>query len=217
MTDISQKKYLKNFILLNKMKIISRGAEAIIFEDNNTLIKERIKKNYRIKEIDDKIRKLRTRNEARLLERASKIINVPKVIDSSEKDAKIIMEMIAGNLLRDNLNKLSKDKLKKVCNLIGKNIKELHDNGIIHGDLTTSNIFFVKDEIYFIDFGLGFISDLVEHKAVDIHLLKQALESKHHNIFEESFKEVLSGYNPDKEFLVRLGKVEGRGRYKKAL
>lgn len=199
------------------MKIISRGAEAVLYEDKGNLVKERIKKSYRIKEIDDKIRKLRTRSEAKLLEKASKLIKVPKIIDSDDKEMKIVMEKINGKLLRDRLDKLDHKERKKVCNEIGKIIKKIHDNGIIHGDLTTSNIFLVNDEVYFIDFGLGFFSNLVEHKAVDIHLLRQALESKHHNHFEDSFKEILSGYNPDKEFLTRLGKVEGRGRYKKGL
>ena len=188
-----------------------------MYEDDGKLVKERISKGYRSKEIDDKIRKLRTRGEVRLLDRAFKLINVPKVFTSSDKDMKIVMQKIEGELLRDHLDKFDKDKLHKVCNLIGKDIKKLHDNGIIHGDLTTSNIFLVNDKIYFIDFGLGFMSDQVEHKAVDLHLLKQALGSKHHTHFEESFKTILSGYNPDKEFLNRLNKVEGRGRYKKGL
>ena len=198
-------------------KIVYRGAEAILYEDSGRLVKERISKGYRSKEIDDKIRKLRTRGEVRLLERASNLINVPKVFTSSDKDMKIIMEKIEGDLLRDCLDKFDKNKLDKVCNLIGGEIRKLHDRGIIHGDLTTSNIFLVEDKLYFIDFGLGFISDQVEHKAVDLHLLKQALESKHHTHFEESFKAILSGYNPNKEFINRLSKVEGRGRYKKGL
>ena len=39
-------------------------------------------------------------------------------------------------------------------------------------------------KVYFIDFGLGFFSNKTEDKAVDLHLLKQALESKHYQIFE---------------------------------
>ena len=51
-------------------KIIQRGAEAEIILSGNQIIKNRIKKSYRIPELDEKIRKLRTRSEAKLLEKA---------------------------------------------------------------------------------------------------------------------------------------------------
>lgn len=191
------------------MKIIKQGAEAIIYLDKNKIIKDRIKKNYRIKEIDEKLRKRRTKIEARLLEKAE---NTPKIINISEN--KIEMDYIDGDLLRDILDKLKKKERIKICNQIGKEIKNLHDKDIIHGDLTTSNMIF-KNKIYFIDFGLAFNSIKIEDKAVDIKLLKQAIESTHHNIFEESFNAIMEGYNPSKEFLTRLNKVESRGRYKK--
>ncbi|MAG50631.1 Kae1-associated kinase Bud32, partial [archaeon] len=107
---------------------------------------------------------------------------------------------------------------KKICEKIGKNISILHDNDIVHGDLTTSNMILKKDKVYFIDFGLGFISDKTEDKAVDLHLLKKALMTKHYRIFEKSFENVLKGYKENKDFkevLNRLEKVESRGRYKR--
>jgi len=71
-------------------------------------------------------------------------------------------------------------------------------------------------EVYLIDFGLGFTSRKIEDKAVDIHLLKQALEAKHFKNWETLFKEFLEGYkSPDAEkVLTQLEKVEKRGRYK---
>ncbi|MBU4493256.1 MAG: Kae1-associated serine/threonine protein kinase, partial [Nanoarchaeota archaeon] len=116
--------------------------------------------------------------------------------------------------LRDALNNTN---CVKLCKELGKKIAILHNNNIIHGDLTTSNMI-LNNEIYFIDFGLSFFSDKTEDKAVDIHLLRQALESKHHEIFKNAFKAVLSGYkikNPDYNIIIkRLEKVEARGRYK---
>ena len=53
--------------------------------------------------------------------------------------------------------------------------------------------------IYLVDFGLGFISNKVEDKAVDIHLLKQALESKHYKYFEELYNTVMVGYKNSKK------------------
>ena len=65
-------------------KILAQGAEAKIILFNNFIIKDRIPKLYRLKILDDKIRKLRTRSEAKLLEKASKIINIPKIIEIKE-------------------------------------------------------------------------------------------------------------------------------------
>ena len=196
------------------MKIIKQGAEAVIYLEDNALIKERIKKSYRIDDIDVKLRKYRTRSESKLL---SKVDNSPKVYNVDEKNMKIKMEFIDGKLMKDILDNLSKEKRNLILREIGGKIAKMHDDDIIHGDLTTSNMI-LKDKVYFIDFGLGFNSNRIEDKAVDLHLLKQALESKHYKHFEESFKEVLEGYKLSKnwkEVLNRLEKVERRGRYKK--
>ena len=74
-----------------------------------------------------------------------------------------------------------------------------------------------KQLVYFIDFGLGFHSDRIEDKAVDLHLIKQALEARHSKIYEKAFKAVLQGYKISKNYkeaIKRLEKVEKRGRYK---
>ncbi|MBS3108328.1 Kae1-associated serine/threonine protein kinase [Candidatus Woesearchaeota archaeon] len=194
------------------MKEIARGAEAVLYLDNGKLIKDRVKKNYRIDEIDNALRKMRTKREVKLLEKSSELINVPNVIKSGE--GKIVMDFIEGKLCRDFLNDLSKSRRKKICKDIGSTIKKLHDGDIIHGDLTTSNMILKEGKVYFIDFGLGFVSSKIEDKAVDLHLLKQALTSKHYEIADECFNEIFKAYKPDKNFLERFDKVEGRGRYK---
>ena len=61
------------------------------------------------------------------------------------------------------------------------------------------------------------MANRIEDKACDLHLLRQALESRHYKHYEDSYKEVLEGYktcNKYKEVLNRLEKVEKRGRYK---
>jgi len=200
-------------------QLISQGAEAKLYKEGDLIIKDRISKSYRIKEIDEKIRKLRTRREISILERASKIIPVPKLNkESSEKNYKVVMEFIDGEKLADTLDSFSEEKRIKICKIIGEQVALLHNNDIVHGDLTTSNMILKNDKVYFIDFGLSFIDSKEEHKAVDLHLLKQALESKHYRNYEPSFKAVLEGYESKskdyKKILVRLDKVEGRGRYK---
>ncbi len=200
------------------MKIIQRGAEAILYLKNGKLVKERIKKNYRIPEIDIEKRKYPTRKEAKLLQEASKIINVPKVFEMDDKNMKVVMEYIQGERLKDIFDDLK--NRKEICIKIGNSIAKLHDANIVHGDLTTSNMILKNNEVYFIDFGLGYMSIKAEDKAVDIHLMHQAIDSKHYKNSEESFNYILQGYSISKnakEVLERLKKVESRGRYKTRL
>jgi Kae1-associated kinase Bud32 len=194
------------------------------------VLKERVKKDYRIPAIDIPLRKTRTKSEANILRKLYGYgFPVPKVISCDEKQ-EIIMEYIPGEKLRDVL---SKKNFKKICNELGKKIRQLHDFHIIHGDLTTSNFIVRKkgqakgratkevakaskkdeSEIYFIDFGLSFYSHKIEDKAVDLHLLRQALESKHYQFWEQAFKDVVKAYG-DAEVMKRLEQVEMRGRNK---
>ncbi len=199
-------------------KIIAKGAEAIISLKKNTILKKRIKKSYRINELDEKLRRIRTKKEIKLLEKSSNLIPVPKIIKSNSKE--IELEYIKGKKLADYLN-TSKDK-SKISKLIGENLAKLHDNHIIHGDLTTSNMIYVNkkklNKLYFIDFGLGFESSRSEDKATDLHVLKEALEAKHYQHANQIWKTILNSYKKfsinANQTLKQLDKVESRGRYK---
>ncbi|MFA5953622.1 MAG: KEOPS complex kinase/ATPase Bud32 [Candidatus Pacearchaeota archaeon] len=204
------------------MKIIGQGAEAIIYLDkkNNSVIKDRISKAYRIPELDKKIIKQRTKAEEKILEKTSKIISVPKPKNSKEFN-KIIMPFINGKKLSSSLEDFSLKEQKSIMNIIGKDVAKMHENGIIHGDLTTSNMIYVQKEkkVYFIDFGLGFQNGKIEDKGIDVHLLKQALEAKHFSNWEILFKEFEKAYssiNPSesKKIFERLKAIEKRGRYR---
>ncbi len=202
-----------------KNKIIARGAEAVLYVEDGKLIKERISKGYRVKELDNKLRKIRTKSEAKLLERA-KDANVPRVFQVSDKDMKISMEYIDGELVKNIIDELSDNNLRLLCMDIGKQIANLHSVSVVHGDLTTSNMILRGNEIYLIDLGLGFVSDRTEDRAVDLRLLRQALESKHYRIGKEAFEYILQGYSENyknaEEVITRLkDKVEKRGRYKR--
>ncbi len=196
-------------------KIIAQGAEAKIILKNNKIIKDRISKSYRIPELDKRITKQRTKAEIKLLTKASKIINTP-LPEPQKEINKIFMPFIKGKKLSEYLNDFTLQKQKQICKKIGNSISKLHNNNIIHGDLTTSNMILNKNKIYFIDFGLGYISNKIEDKAVDLHLLKQALEAKHFKNWKQLWTTIKSGYKSKdkKEILERLKKVEKRGRYK---
>lgn len=197
-------------------KILAQGAEAIIIKKDNLILKRRVKKSYRLPQLDEKIRKQRTKRESRLLEKASKLINIPKIIKVDDKEKEISMEFIEGKNLSEELDSMP-DK-EKICKKIGECIAILHDHNIIHGDLTTSNMILSENnKLYFIDFGLGFSSHKVEDKAVDLHLIKQALEARHFNFYKECFNAVIESYKLSKNaslVLKRLEKVEKRGRYR---
>ena len=194
-------------------KLIAQGAEAKLFLEENRIIKNRFPKEYRLKEIDNKLRGFRTRREAKILQKLEAInFPTPKLIKSDEKED-ILMEKIEGKLVKEILEQ----NYKKLAAEIGKKTAILHNHAIIHGDLTTSNMI-LNNEIYFIDFGLSFFSEKAEDKAVDLHLLKEGLESKHYRIWEDCFKIALDAYKKEAkkshETLKRLGIVEKRGRYR---
>jgi len=197
-------------------KIIARGAEAILLQQGKKLIKRRIKKSYRIQEIDEKLRKLRTRSEAKLMMRATSLVNVPKIFAVDEEKKEIVMSFVSGKKLSEWLDSFPLEKAKKLCSEIGERVAALHAQNIIHGDLTTSNMIFSGKKIYFIDFGLGFFSRRIEDKAVDIHLFRQALESKHFLHSQSFFGSFLAGYKKygEEKVIKKLEKVEVRGRYK---
>lgn len=203
--------------------IIGHGAEAILKKNKNILVKERMAKGYRLKVIDSKLRKERTKKEANLMMDARRHgIKVPRIVGKHLEDMSIEMEFIDGPVLRDKLNKLSKKNRDIVCKEIGEMVAKMHLANLIHGDLTTSNMILKNgkiDKLYFIDFGLGFYSLKIEDKAVDLHLLKQALVSKHNKIWKECYLAIIRMYSKEvgketaEKIKQRIEKIEKRGRY----
>ena len=110
--------------------------------------------------------------------------------------------------------------LDSLANRLGSILARMHSVDVIHGDLTTSNMLLRENDgdIVLIDFGLSYISSLVEDKGVDLYVLERALLSTHPNT-EEFFKIVLQSYcngssNSEKaqEVLKKLDEVRLRGR-----
>lgn len=204
------------------MEIIGRGAEAIIYKDGNSVIKERISKGYRLPILDKQIIKRRTKAETKILKKASEITNVPQPQETKEIN-KIKMPYIKGEKLSDFLDSYNQELQEKIMFQIGKSISKLHKEGIIHGDLTTSNMIYISKSktpiIYLIDFGLGYLNGKYENKGVDIHLLKQALEAKHFTNWKTLFQEFEIGYRSiepqeAQKVFEKLSTIEKRGRYK---
>jgi len=196
-------------------KIIGAGAEAVIYHDGDEVVKERVSKSYRHPKIDESLRKSRTRREAKILEKLKEIkFPAPSLVNMDDKNMKVNMEFLSGNKLRDVFHEDAVNFSRE----IGEKIGVLHNNRIIHHDLTTSNMILKKGKIHFIDFGLSFFSEKVEDMAVDLHLLERAMESRHHKFYPKCFDEAVKGYlktaEKGKEVLDRFRKVSLRGRNK---
>jgi len=206
-------------------KKIAQGAEAIIYADDDSIVKDRFSKSYRHPQLDEKLRKARTRREAKILTKLSEAqIPAPQLLRMDDKAMKVSMEMIPGNMVKTVVDELEEKanamRYLEVFKEVGMRVGELHNKGIVHQDLTTSNMIMHadKNEVTLIDFGLSFFSDKIEDYAVDLHLLRHALESRHHRIWEKGFESVVDGYKETnlnaEATLARLEKVEQRGRNK---
>jgi Kae1-associated kinase Bud32 len=213
------------------MKLIQQGAEAKLYRDGGELVKDRVRKGYRLPELDARIRKLRTRGEARLLDTAARAgLNVPRVLRA--EDSILRMEFIDGRRVKDALNVVSEAERREICELMGGTAGKMHSIGIVHGDMTTSNMIITerplgsmegcgrkKDiKLYLIDFGLGKMSRKVEDQAVDLYLLYEALKAAHFEYLNRSWQYILKSYDANykdaKAAIQRFKVIEKRRRYK---
>ena len=202
------------------MKLIKKGAEGDIYitkyHDDLAILKTRKAKPYRHPVLDNRIRKQRTIRESSMLADAKSFgISTPLVYRVNTNDCTILMQKIDGTIVKD----LHGAKLKSACTKIGKITATLHKNGIVHGDLTTSNFISKNNKIYAIDFGLAQKSIRVEDHAVDLRLFKEILGSAHVEVMETLWNAFLRGYKSVvglerfNKILNQLGIIEGRGRY----
>ena len=202
------------------MKLIKKGAEADIYQtvwqNSNAILKIRKIKNYRNSSLDSKIRKQRTIKESQIISQVKSFgIPAPLVYFVNLKNTSIIMQEIPGKPVHD----LSESKIIQLSKTIGKLVGMLHKNGIMHGDLTTSNFIFFKNNVYVIDFGLSQNTIKPEDHAVDLRLIKEILNSAHAKIMVPAWKNFLLGYksvvgNANYVKITKLvSDIESRGRY----
>ncbi len=202
------------------MKLIKKGAEGDIFltswNKKKAILKARKKKDYRNASLDQRIRKQRTIRECEIISEVKSFgIRTPLIYNMDTKNCTILMQYIVGTLV----NELSEPKLIKSCIEIGKIVGTMHKNGIMHGDLTTSNFIISKEKIFVLDFGLANKTNKPEDHAVDLRLLKEILNSAHAKIMNKAWSNFLKGYKsavgPSRfSKVTNLVKViESRGRY----
>lgn len=202
-------------------KVLCRGAEAVLSLEKRgrekVLVKDRVVKGYRIPQLDEEIRLRRTRFEERLLSRARRAgVDVPRVLGS--EGSRLVMDFVDGERLKDALDKMKPARREGVCRLIGEAAAKLHSVGVMHGDLTTSNMILKGGKLYFIDFGLGKLTQRVEDCATDLFLLYEALKSTHFAVAESCWQTIIKVYRQKYtgfgEVLARVEKIKTRRRYK---
>ena len=205
--------------------LMKKGAEASLFleewHDRRVIMKKRLPKNYRLAKLDEQIRTYRTIHEPQLIHRAKEAgVPTPTIFMVDTKKSTIIMEYVEGKQVKQVLNDYPQEERLCLCRHIGELIGQLHNKGVIHGDLTTSNMILTpQDRVVFVDFGLGEYSEELEIRGVDLHLMKRAFQSTHYRFAEECFNAVLQGYGKivgkeaAKTVLEKIKEIEKRGRY----
>jgi len=205
--------------------LFKKGAEADLYladwHGRRAVMKKRLRKEYRPQKLDEQIRRFRTIHEPQLMHEAKRAgVPTPMIFLVDVKNTTIIMEYIDGKQVKQLLNAISEAERQRLCFRIGHLIAQLHKCGLIHGDLTTSNMIAgLSRKVFFVDFGLGDRSMEVEARGVDLHLMKRALESTHYEFAETCFKSVLAGYEgvlgagAAKSVLDKIREIERRGRY----
>jgi TP53 regulating kinase-like protein len=205
--------------------LIKKGAEASLYladyHGKQVIIKARLPKSYRPPQLDQTIRRYRTLHEPQLMHEAKRAgVPTPTIFLVDLENAEITMEYIEGKQVKQLMDVVFKTERLELCLQIGRLIGELHSHGLVHGDLTTSNMILnTEGRIFFVDFGLGDRSTELEAQGVDIHLFKRALQSTHFRVAEECFNFVLKGYSTvhgkdaTVAVLEKVREIEKRGRY----
>jgi TP53 regulating kinase and related kinases len=206
---------------------VSRGAEASLrrveWMGRPALLKERDAKTYRPKALDERLRRERTRTEARLLVEARRLgVRTPLVYDIDLAKHRLVLEELPGPTLKQLLDAHPADpgELEEPVRRFGRALGRLHAGGIAHGDLTSSNVLFPDDgegQPAFLDLSMGARSAGIEELGIDLHLVEEDLRSLH-PASDRLLRAFYAGYadgNPERgrEVRSRAKEIRGRVRY----
>jgi len=204
-------------------ELIALGAEAVLvkacYEGMPSIFKVRVRKPYRDRSLDTMLIRSRSEVEAKMLaELRLKGLNVPALYYVDLSEGLIVMEFVEGPLLRDLIYRGS-EKALKCLEELGELVASVHDAGVVHGDITTSNVIVGGDGVYLVDFGLAKYSRRLEDLATDIHLFIRSVESTHYSLKEALLRHFMKGYAKVKgrdftdSLLIKVKEIRMRGRY----
>ena len=191
----------------------TRGAEATVTVEGDRVVKTRVAKSYRHPALDGRLRRERTRAEARLTGEARRAgVPTPLVRDVDPTEARIVFQRVGD---RDLADALTPDRARRV----GEYLAALHGAGVVHGDPTTRNARVDEngERLWLVDFGLGGHSGHVEDHAMDLHVFAGSVAGTASEDAARAAREAaLAGYRAagNEAVLSRLEAVEARGRYR---
>ncbi|XP_042422850.1 EKC/KEOPS complex subunit bud32-like [Zingiber officinale] len=207
--------------------LVKQGAEARVFKStfvgHLSIVKERFSKKYRHPLLDSKLTVKRLNMEVRCMTKARRLgVPTPVLYAVDPILHTLTFEYVDGLSVKEilldfGLNGIVEEQLDDIAIQIGTAMGKMHDGGLIHGDLTTSNMIIrgETNQLVLIDFGLSFTSTLPEDKAVDLYVLERALLSMHSscgNVMEK----ILSAYRKSSKqwssTMNKLAQVRQRGR-----
>ncbi len=208
-------------------RTVSRGAEASLRAVDwwgfPALSKERETKAYRPKALDDRLRRERTRTEARLLVDARRLgVRTPIIYDVDLPRHRLILEELPGSTLKQILEDPVVDPaaVARAVRSMGEALGRLHAGGISHGDLTSSNVVFPSGPEglpAFLDLSMGSRNPGVEEMGIDLHLVEEDLKalSPRSVALVRSFYAGYGTGNPvgAKDVRTRARQIRGRMRY----
>ena len=202
------------------LKLIKKGAEADIYltmwDGKKSILKIRKRKEYRNEILDNRIRSNRTVREAKMISEVKSFgTSTPLVYFVDPKKFEIYMQFVEGKVVRD----LPGGQIVKLCEKIGAIVGTLHKNGVMHGDLTTSNFILAGRRLVVLDFGLAQRTERIEDHAIDLRLFREVLNSAHVAIVDRAWASFLKGYGravgrQRREHVIsQVQVIEKRGRY----
>jgi N6-L-threonylcarbamoyladenine synthase/protein kinase Bud32 len=187
-----------------------QGAEATVSVEDGRVTKERRPRAYRHPALDDRLRRERTRSEARLTSDARRAgVPTPVLVDVDPYATRLTLQYVGDG---DLASALTPGRVRAVAG----HLATLHDAGIVHGDPTVRNVRLDGDRTVIIDFGLGYYSHEPEDHAMDLHVLAQSLEGTADDadaLIEAARHAYVEAATDPAAVIERLRSIEGRGRY----
>ena len=205
-------------------RLLYKGAEADVilgdWQGLKAVFKVRKPLTYRLRVLDEAIRRQRTVREAEMMHNAQEAgVSSPSLYNVDLPASTLVMEFVGGDRVKDLVPSLSAGQIKSVFFEFGQDVARLHRSGIMHGDLTTANVVRRNGRLVFIDFGLSVRTTRLEDHAVDLRLIKETLVGAHPDVSARALEALNRGYEAvvgrarSRAVLKQLQNIERRGRY----
>ena len=177
---------------------LHNGAEAQVIAGfwmgRAAVLKNRHPRAYRHPDLERRVVRSRMITEISVLKSLHQNgLPVPEVLGTLREGRILILERIQGTPLCEALEHAESVVATNLLNDLGRLLRLLHQNDVVHGDLTTHNVVLGPKGLSLIDFGLARRAPELEHLGLDLHVLKESLDARHPGI-EDSMRLCIEGY-----------------------